>query len=357
MIEPDGLRRLVEQELRAAGAPGATVAVRQDGALLWQAGVGTRDLEGRAPVAPDAPAYIYSVTKPLLASQVLRLTGEGRVELDAPLGAYLPEIALDDGVTVRRLLNHRAGLPDYGRLPAYAAALRTDPAHPWTDAEFLARTLPLPRPGAPGETFAYSNLGYLLLRLLLQRLSGQSLRRLLAEQVFAPLDLTRTFVAESLAYATALTPGFGGMLDSDGPLVDIAPRYHPGWVAHGLVVSTAPELARLGEALFTGQLVGREALAAMLDPLPVALRHPLFVQPAYGLGLMLDTGSPHGLVAGHGGGGPGYSAGLLHLSNIRGRRVTAAALVNRDVDELGLRLAWLLAHAVGEDGAFAADSA
>ncbi|HET7037362.1 MAG TPA: serine hydrolase domain-containing protein [Thermomicrobiaceae bacterium] len=345
MIDQDGLRALVEQELRAAGAPGAAVAVWRDGAPLWQAGVGTRDLEGRLPLAADAPFYIYSVTKPLLATQVLRLAGEGRVELDAPLGAYLPEIPLADGVSVRRLLNHTAGLPDYGRLPAYVAALRADPAHPWSDAEFLARTLPLPRPGAPGEAFAYSNLGYLLLRLLLERQSGQSLRRLLQEHVFAPLGLTRTFVAESLADAAGLTPGFGGALDPAGPLMDIAPRYHPGWVAHGLVVSTAPELARLGEALFTGRLLGREALAAMLAPLPVPVRHPLFVQPAYGLGLMLDPGSPHGLVAGHGGGGPGYSAGLLHVPNIDGRRVTAAALVNRDVDDLGLRLAWLLAQA------------
>ncbi len=81
----------------------------------------------------------------------------------------------------------------------------------------------------------------------------------------------------------------------------------------------------------------------MLDPVPVPAQHPLFRQPSYGLGVMIDPGSPYGSVAGHGGGGPGYSAAALHLPHIEERRATIVVLANRDRDDLAMGISFALA--------------
>ncbi len=129
-------------------------------------------------------------------------------------------------------------------------------------------------------------------------------------------------------------------------MTDISRRYHPGWVSHGVVISTASELARIIDAIFDGRLVPPALLPEMLRPTRVPVEHPLFVEPSYGLGAMLDPGSPFGAVAGHGGGGPGYSAGALHFPNVGGRRVTTVALANSDRGDLGLSIAFGLAETV-----------
>jgi D-alanyl-D-alanine carboxypeptidase len=172
------------------------------------------------------------------------------------------------------------------------------------------------------------------------------LREVLQARVFAPLGLHRTFVAETLVDNEVLTPGYSAFLTSGALREDIAPRYHPGWVAHGVVISTAPEIALLIEALVTGKLLGKALLVEMLEPVLVPHEHSLFRQPAYGLGVMLDPASPHGLVVGHGGGGPGYSTGAIHLPDITGHRVTSIALVNSDHGDLGLPMAFALAETV-----------
>ena len=147
-----------------------------------------------------------------------------------------------------------------------------------------------------------------------------------------------------------MTPGWSSALDPAAGLQDIAPRYDPGWVAHGLVAGTAHELARLTEAIVAGEVLPPASRDALLTPTLLTFAHPHFRQPAYGLGAMLDPASPHGAVAGHGGGGPGYSAAAFHFPHLAGRPVTIAALLNRDRDDAAPRLVFALA---GEMGAWA----
>src|SRR5690606_36604273 len=106
--------------------------------------------------------------------------------------------------------------------------------------------------------------------------------------------------------------------------------YHPGWVAHGVVVSTARDLCCFLQALFDGRLIGASLLEEMCQPQIVAAVHPYIQKPGYGLGLMLDGQSPYRLTAGHGGGGPGYSAAAFYFANVEGNAVSSVALVNRD---------------------------
>jgi D-alanyl-D-alanine carboxypeptidase len=331
---------MLEQALDRAATPGACVAVLRDGRPVGVHAAGWADPARTTPLAVDTRWYIYSVTKTLIAALILQRAEQGALALDAPVQSYLPHLALDQPVTVRQLLNHTGGLPDYGGLPAYAAALKADPTTPWDDATFLTATLAQGMLFAPGQGWAYSNLGYMLLRQVLTAVCSQSFRALVAEQIVAPLGLERTGVVDTLADAQDLTPGWSSFLSPDGALADVHTRYHPGWVAHGVVGSTALELARIVDAIGSARLISPESRAAMLEAVPVAVQHPLFRQPSYGLGVMIDPAARYGVLFGHGGGGPGYTIGAVCLPNAAGRRITAVATANRDQPDLGLQLAF-----------------
>ena len=348
------LVRAVQQELDGAATPGASLVLLLDGQPVLEEGIGFCDLERKVTIDPGAQFYIYSLTKTLLAAAVLQLVEQGSLALEAAVQEYLPHLPLEAPVTIRQLLNHSGGIPDYGGLPAYDEALKDHPAHPWSSSDFLAATLSNGLLFPPEMGWSYSNIGYLILRQLIEKLTESSLQAALFQQIFEPLGLKHTFVAATLEDAQRLTPGYSLFFNShsslqdhllqDHSLQDIAPLYHPGWVSHGVVISTAPELAGIFEALFTGRLLPSWRLAEMLEPFPVPTRHPLFQQPAYGLGLMLDLQSRYGLVAGHAGGGPGYAVAALCFPNVGGRRITSVALANRDQDDLGLRLAFTMAE-------------
>jgi D-alanyl-D-alanine carboxypeptidase len=121
------LRATVAGMLRNANAPGATIALVVDGRTALATGVGCRDLVRREPIGIGARFPIYSVTKVFLAVAVLRLVEQGRLALDDPMQAILPEAPIRVPVTVRQLLKHTGGLPDYGATPEYARDLRADP--------------------------------------------------------------------------------------------------------------------------------------------------------------------------------------------------------------------------------------
>lgn len=350
-IRPADSEQLVgaARELVAQGdVPGAAVAVWRDGRPVLEAGVGAADLAGTIPLDAAACFPVYSVTKTFVAAAILRLVERGAVALDEPIGTYLPDLPLPIAPTVRHLLRHTGGMPDYGGLAEYHDAVRQHPERAWSDDEFLRRTLAARPAWPPGERFAYSNVGYMLLRLLLERQAGGSLGLALSNEVFVPLGLRETRVLASLDDMRGLTPGYSTQLgDGDAP-ADVIPAYDPGWVSHGLVASTAPELARTVDGLFAGRLFGGDLLAAMVEPVLVKDEHPLFTQPAYGLGLMMDAGV-EGLFAGHGGGGPGYSIGAIHLATAA-TRVTSVALVNRDEGMPGLRVAAVLARLAAGEG-------
>jgi D-alanyl-D-alanine carboxypeptidase len=346
-VNGDMLARLnstARQALRAQDAPGCTVALTLDRQLVLAAGFGSANHASRRALPAEAQTYAYSVTKPLMAVAALQLVEHGQLTLDTPLQSILPVLHdQPDGasVTLRHLLGHTGGLPDYGQLPAYVQAVRATPTQPWTADEFFEQTLR--QQGLlfpPGQGWAYSNIGYLLVKQLLERLDGEPLRGVLQQRLFAPLGLTRSFVAETLEDATALTPGYSAFFHpKGGELDDITPRYHPGWVAHGVVIASAAELAQLFDALFAGELLSPELVAQMCIPTPVPHTHFWIQQPSYGLGLMLDASSRFGISAGHGGGGPGYDIGVLHCEAVQGHAVTSVALVNQDRPEAGMRIA------------------
>ncbi|MDQ3654656.1 MAG: beta-lactamase family protein [Chloroflexota bacterium] len=333
----------VQELLDAAGAPGATVALSIEGEI-WATGVGFADAAHSEPLPADARFGLYSITKTIIATIVLGLAEDRVLALDDPIGDALPELPFDTPVSIRQLLNHTGGLPDYGESAAYREAVRDHPGAPWTADEFLRRTLGEGLLYMPGHGWRYSNIGYLLLRLMLERETGLTFPQVIRHYLALPAGLDALAAIDSLAEASALTPGYGRAANGngDGGFENVIARYHPGWVAHGLATATAPGLARFFDLLFGGEWLGAESLDAMTTPVPVTTSHPWMTKPSYGLGLMMDPANRFGAVAGHTGGGPGYATAAYRFPDVHGHQVTSVALVNRDGADTATDIVFLM---------------
>uniref|UniRef100_UPI000A4C9ADF serine hydrolase domain-containing protein n=1 Tax=Peterkaempfera griseoplana TaxID=66896 RepID=UPI000A4C9ADF len=158
------LRALMHRLTTADGAPGALLQTRdRHGIRLLTSGVA--DVNSHAPVARDSRFRIGSMTKPFVATVVLQLVGEHRVALDAPVARYLPDLLRghdndDRKITVRQLLQHTSGLPDYLTFLRPAEILKDPLAHHDT-RDLVNLALAQPRTFKPGEGWRYSNTNYL----------------------------------------------------------------------------------------------------------------------------------------------------------------------------------------------------
>ena len=340
------LSAAVDHLLAQAQMPGAAIALRIDGQPWLNIGVGYQDIQHTQPLPEDASFYIYSVTKTLIAAAVLHQVNQGRLDLDAQIQHYWPDFPVATPITLRQILSHTSGLPDYGGLPAYNAAVRATPDEPWSAEAFLAIARTRGLLFDPGQGWSYSNIGYLALKLLLENVTGQTLQVVLNQLIFAPLALTQTFVASTLEDVAGLMPGYTSTLGDT--VQNMAQRYHPGWVSHGVVVSTASELATMMDALLTGQILDPLLVEQMAQPVHSLGSHPPLTNVGCGLGLFMDIDSPYGRVAGHNGGGPGYSIAAFHLSALAGRPTTIAAATNREGDNVGLDVVYAVVRALSE---------
>ncbi|MBZ6075091.1 serine hydrolase domain-containing protein [Microvirga puerhi] len=228
----------------------------------------------------------WSFTKTILAASALRLVAKGLLTLDEPVSSK--------GYTLRHLLQHRAGLPDYGGLSAYHEAVERQDL-PWTFAEIADRCDAERLRYEPGHGWAYSNIGYALVARLIKETSRTRLDSALRGLVFDPLTIESARVAENAA-------------DLQGVQMGQADWYHPGWVYHGLVVGTVADAALLLDRLLSTQFLSVELLeelrSAHFLPGPVPGRS--WLKPGYGLGVMAGE-TTKGEVIGHTGGGPGSS--------------------------------------------------
>jgi CubicO group peptidase (beta-lactamase class C family) len=225
----------------------------------------------------------WSYTKLVIATSALRLVERRVLELDLRLP--------DRAYSLRQLLQHESGLPDYGALDDYhSAVLSGEP--PWSAEELVSRTIQRFGTSAPGSQWAYSNIGYHYVGEFIASASGTSLAEALHNLVLAPAGLKRARLAQS-------------KLDLADVEMGCARDYDPGWVLHGLLVGPISEAAHLLHRLLTGTLLGEPMLEQMLrmHRLP-QFRSELWPEPAYGLGIMGAFGrrsSPFG----HSGEGPG----------------------------------------------------
>lgn len=237
----------------------------------------------------------WSFTKTVLAMGALRLVEQGRLELDTPRP--------DKPYTLRHLLQHRAGLPDYGSLKTYHEAVARNDA-PWSRQQLLEAVGADRLLFTPGAGWAYSNVGYLLVREAIEETTGSSLETALRELVLAPAQATSTRLAMgSSDFQDVLWPG--------------VQNYDPRWVYHGCLIGTPTDSAKVMHALVHGQILQRDSLSAMMEryELGGALPGRPWTACGYGLGLMSGQMGEVGRAIGHSGGGPGCVNAIYHFAD------------------------------------------
>jgi D-alanyl-D-alanine carboxypeptidase len=302
--------------MTAASNGQASIAVRVNGEL--------RPVPTDFPV--DAVFPIYSITKTFAAICALRLVESGSLQLTDVARQWLPDVNIPTTITLTHLLRHMSGLSDYGALPEYHAAVRHHPDQPWTRQQFLDAVLPQPLLFAPGDTFSYSNIGYMLLIEILERASGRAFGGLVHDLIVEPLCLPRTSSLEQLEDLAQCVPGFGNEVTSDGHIVDVRGRYHPGWCAPRLVASTTEDVTLVFDALLAGRILHQNTLSDMLAPIPTSHRSDEDIDVA--MGVYSDRASPWGRNYHHGGGGPGYNLSATVYPDTPLDRVSIAVFVN-----------------------------
>ncbi len=337
-LEAQAAQALAER-IASGVATGGVVSVRASGRTRTVSlGSGWLGASGAEPVAP-----IYSVTKTFIATLVLRCLRDRGHPIETLASRWHPDVPGAAQFSVRQLLNHTAGVRDYGGLLAYHRAVAESPGAPWSRETFARETWGEGLAAEPGVRFAYSNPGYRLLAEIAEAESGVGLGEAIAKFVLEPAGIEHTTLATDAGDLDPVAPAQSRLLSGDGQPCD-ARIYHPGWVFHGLLVSRASEVVKLVDAIAEGDLLHPDDRAAMLTPFHVPLAHPRLA-PGYGLGVMADARDPERCF-GHDGGGPGYATVAWHYAGAGGR-ASIAALLASEADHAAESLAFDVASRVG----------
>jgi D-alanyl-D-alanine carboxypeptidase len=324
-IQADPIQAVLDSMQARHGFPGATAAYVWTDGRAGSAVTGLADVEAERPMTPDTRMLAASIGKTVVAATAVALAEEEILDLDAPIGRWLGArpwfggLPNHDRITLWHLLTHRSGLPDHVHLDAFAAAVAergtesNNPFPPDTLVQFVAGR---PALFEPGEGWAYSDTGYILVGLIIEEATGRDYYDLVRARFLDPLGLRHTGPSDrrtlpGLAAGYAADNPFGWpekTTGDDGALV-----WHPGieWTGGGLV-STSRDLARWGAALFGGDTLSETALAQMLDGAPVDPEQP---DVRYGMGVAIYRAGPFGPVYGHGGWIPGYVSSLRYYAD------------------------------------------
>ncbi|MCX4758405.1 serine hydrolase domain-containing protein [Kitasatospora purpeofusca] len=305
---PDTVQQRLDALVKDNGVPAALASVKgRDGRnRTYTAGVGDLATGARVPV--DGQIRAGSNTKAFVAVVVLQLVAEGKVGLDASVDTYLPGLLRGDGfdgrnITVRQLLQHTSGLPDYMDAPALADF--TTIQYRWFEPrELLDGALAQKARFAAGTGWEYSNTNYLVAGLLIQKVTGRPYGEELTKRVIERIGLRHTYVPAAGETALRETHPHGYLRTApDAPLVDYtAMDSSMAWAA-GAVVSTNTDLNAFYGALLGGRLLPAAQLAQMRTTVPAEF---LGEGVRYGLGIQSRPLTCGGLVWGHGGTSPGF---------------------------------------------------
>ncbi|HEV8304059.1 MAG TPA: serine hydrolase domain-containing protein [Gemmatimonadales bacterium] len=249
-----------------AAVPGASVVVIRDGRVVLRRAYGSANLETREPATPATNYRLASLTKQFTAMAVMLLERDGKLRYDQPVREILPELPpAARSVTIRQLLNHSSGLWDYEDLIPDTQTVQL------SDRDVLVL---LSRKDtlyfAPGSTFRYSNSGYVLLGLVVERVSGIPFARFLHERIFAPLGMTATVAhVEGVDTVPRRAYGYTGSTPSDQSVTSAT-------LGDGGIYSNVDDLVRWDQALYGSVLVDTAALGRVITP-------------PYGFGWFVDT--------------------------------------------------------------------
>jgi len=313
------LQAVVDSLHTGSGYPGLSVGVAGPAGSLGIA-AGLADTARRESLSPRHLLLQGSVGKTYFAALALQLVSEGKLDLDAPISRYLGQeswfarLPNADRIRVRHLMNHTSGLIRYEFGDAFTRQLGAQPDRVWRPEELVAFIFDQRAPFAPGEGWEYSDTNYIVLGMILEKITGSSVYAEVERRFLRPLSLTHTVPSDrrviaglAQGYAGAENP-FGGtdaMILPDGRFA-INPQFE--WTGGGMA-STTEDLARWAFALYGGNVLRPSELASMLQGVPA----PLGPQgTTYGLGVIVRP-LQAGTTWGHSGFFPGYLTEMMYF--------------------------------------------
>lgn len=312
-----------------------TVLVARGGDVVFANSYGMADVARNLENNPQLIYRIGSVSKQFTAALVLQLVEQSVLDVDAAISTYLPDYPRPQGdqITLRMLLSHTSGIPNYTALPIYLEAmLEAEPPE-----AFMAKFTALPLEFEPGSTFRYSNSGYYVLGVILERVTGKDLPTLLRTRLFEPLKLNDTRYDGPQITGERRAKGYTWDEDRHTPEQGVDPSKI---FAAGMLRSTAHDLLQWTLALHAGTPFRDPETRRAMTELPSGKDSNY----QFGLGLVtLDLADEKLVGVGHGGGLEGFQSSLLHLP---AKKLTVVVLCNSGED-VGVLADALVATAVG----------
>jgi CubicO group peptidase (beta-lactamase class C family) len=338
--------------LANANSPGLAVLVRKDGPTAFERGYGARELRSFAKIDPQTNFRLASCSKQFTAMSIMLLVHDGTLRYDATLTDVFPDFpTYGKAITIRNLLNHTSGLPDYEDLMAAAekrkgAALWT-PTRQIQDAEVLD-LLKQETAGkfAPGSKWSYSNSGYVVLGLVVARISGKPFREFLRERIFAPLKMSQTLAYQKGEKEVTRRAYGHSKVGNTWEETDQSPT--SATLGDGGIYSSLTDLAKWDDALAQHTLLSEKEMLPALTPAqlisgaqpkwPANSDRPEGTPVSYGFGWFLDPYRNHARMW-HYGDTIGFHTYILRFP---ADRLTIIVLCNRtdlDPESLALQVA------------------
>ena len=310
------LQQIVDSTLVSLGAPGAVVGIEAAGGERFMIASGNADLSTASAMNVANRFRVGSITKTMVATIVLQLVDEGRLELDDTIARWLPGVVPNaDIITVRQLLNHTSGIPDYLDDAVLEARVLADPGRQFSIEELIAaanrQTAPFV-PGAPNR-WEYSNTNYVLLGVVIERVTGKSLGSELQQRIFDRVNMPSSLFPTAVAIPAPFSRGYIDRFGASN--FDITTIVSPSLAAGaGAVVSNAADLMLWANALARGQLISSAMHLEQITPVLASGGE------GYGLGVQAFGGW-----IGHSGEIAGYEASMYSRPGVG----TIVVLVNK----------------------------
>jgi CubicO group peptidase (beta-lactamase class C family) len=295
----------VFSDLTKPGSPGCALAVYRDGKIIYAKGYGLANIEENVAITPQTVFDIGSTSKQFTAASILLLEKQGKLSVNDDVRKYIPELpAYGQKITILQLLNHTSGLRDYLTLMELAG-INIDSVT--TDADALALiTRQKALNFAPGSEWLYSNTGFFLLSVIVQRASGKTLREFAAENIFGPLDMTHTQYRDShTALIANRAMAYDEQENKNGYTLDVSYFEQTG---DGAVHTSVEDLQKWDENFYSPRVGGKEFLSEIQEH--GKLNNGKVLDYAKGLSLQDYRGLP---TVRHGGSWGGYRAEMLRF--------------------------------------------
>jgi CubicO group peptidase (beta-lactamase class C family) len=291
-----------------SGQFSGNVLVAEDGKVIYRKSFGLADQEKQLPLNDETSFLMASVSKQFTAAGIVLLKVAGKLRYEDEMVKYLPELPYP-GVTIRQMLNHISGLPDYD--PLMREHWDKDKYATNDDMiKMLVRYHP-PALFPPGQKYMYSNTGYALLATIIERVSELSFTEYMESRVFKPLGMTRTIIYTRRARPRTVLNSAVGYVYEDNAARFVLPEAHPTWkqtmwedgiYGEDGVNSTTGDLLKWDQAVFHGAFIPSAEWAEALTP-----GKPGEGASDYGFGWHIINPNGKGRIAYHSGGWPGFA--------------------------------------------------